>query len=401
MMGEEAGRVRHGDALMGRAAWPNKIVARNTYAPLVLLGGFLCMAVADSAAQDGLFPAPSASAGFMEQALRVLRQGLADRAKEFGRSGTDPLTTGSLPGPVPRLWIVPIPLPQAASIDVSMTPATGRDVERLFDPRPLGPAEALHGEVDANPQALRAEPPTPTSMSPSASVLAPATPPVASLAVQSPAPVSAAPDTAQAATVARAPDPVPDSPATPPPAADSKPSATAALDFPVSPPTTLPPREQAHEADSPSPKPTKKPSRSAKPPTPTTAVRQAPKPRERSARRETPPVSTKPNAVANEKPVAAANDKPKAATNEIRERHRAAAKPSIRSAAIAQPEVTGSIDRKPSPRAVARELPIRSSRGAPPVVRPVRTARQQPSDIPVIALPEALRPTRPSAGSPL
>ncbi len=80
------------------------------------------------------------------------------------------------------------------------------------------------------------------------------------------------------------------------------------------------------------------------------------------------------------------------------ERARSAAreKPPVRAAArsapaLVSPEVTGSI---------ARSSPVRLQARAP-AARPIRDARRQASDIPVIALPDVLRPTRPPAGSPL
>jgi hypothetical protein len=67
-----------------------------------------------------------------------------------------------------------------------------------------------------------------------------------------------------------------------------------------------------------------------------------------------------------------------------------APKAAAKRAPLVSPEVTGSI---------ARSAPVRLESKAQ--AGAVRDARRPAADIPAIPLPDALRPTRPPAGSPL
>lgn len=346
-MREEGGRGR-GDH------WLRAAILKSV-ALLLLLGIALFATMPGSSAQERKpqtapsSPAQSTSNDSLDQALRALRRGLSERAKELSRSQkTDPLATGSVGRPVPRIWITPMPLPQAAAIETSPSRAPV-EMARLFDPNPLG-----------RPQSLR---PSPSAPQQQAGLPEPQAPPPPSLS---------SPDVPKAVAAVPPPALLP-IPKVAPPA----PPAIAAIHPAPEPPKPLPaPRQETPPVTPPAGEATKGApldgSAKEKP-----ALRTPPAPRVRSARRPEPPIS-EPDDEAEEAPA-----------------RRGTAKPAARKPMLIQPQVTGSISRSPP-----RIKPSRPAR-APDPGRSVRAAGRESSGIPVIPLPEALRPTRPSAGSPL
>jgi hypothetical protein len=365
MIREEEARGHRGGRRLGMAASLNRL------ASVTLVGGILCGAMPDGLAQDGHSQGPSPSNESVEQALRALGRGLTERAKDL-EDDDHPAATGSVGPPFPRIWIAPAPLAQTTSVDAPSAVAV-RDVQRLFDPRPLGAPQPLHqAEPDAQQQASLPEP----QMAP------PAPPPPLALPAAPPPPaaISTAPQAAPPREQARLPEP----PIVTPPPPRPAPPTTAAIEPPRSPSPTPPPAA-ARPKDEPEPRQDRvKSSPSKKPVDPTPAVRKSPAP-VRSARREEPPIASGPSTTGDEAPA----------------RRPVAPKPVVRSRAMPRPQATGSVARAAAPRIGSQEAPSRPALRRMDVARPARSARQQPSDIPIIPLPEALRPTRPSAGSPL
>jgi hypothetical protein len=381
-----------------------------------------------------------------QRARSELARRLNQRLQDLEASGGEPLATGALGGPLPRPWLTPQPLPQVASREPAPT-ITGRGFERLLDPRLFGPADefersddvevaAPRGEEDRNPaqrQAAVALPGTARVLSPDVPVI-PALPPPDPAAAPTaiPAPEVARPPSApddtrhgSAGLQAALPPPPPPPPAPPiaiaAPAGPPEPSAglqamvTPAAPYPDSLPISIP-LAHANAVERPPasllaalPLPPPYP---AVPPLIPPATDADPRP----ARLEAPPRPPEPP---SRVPTAALPPDPTPVPREQRPSPRPAAKPArsepdigadrkggapgiaSRPKRSSSPEVTGSIVRPAPLRITGRP---RSSRSAPrgiAVARPPGPAQHAPSDIPVIALPEALRPTRPSAGSPL
>jgi hypothetical protein len=389
-----------------------------------LLGGALLTANSGSA-QDAQSGGGVRSQQQMEQALRALARGLSERAKEhrqelkdeLDRAGTDALATGSIQAPFPRSWIAPVPLPQMSRFEAPSGRPAGRDLTRLFQPDPLGAPAALKRiwpgirQGASEPTGMTAASPSPPApaASPSGQDLAalpeprlpppaplgPATrPPAAPAELAPPAPpverqaTVAAPkvETPSAAAVPAGPhtDPSPQPSARRPDdargrgASDAKePDAAPAGRASSSGRMAARPAEQAQtpETDKASP------NRRAKPPT-----RLAARPAETLDPDDDPDAGetkAKPaRRVQPERTRSAARSKP------------ASSKPTrdmARAPALVSPDVTSSLDRS-SP---SRLQPKASTARLTP------NARREVSDIPIIPLPDVLRPTRPPAGSPL
>jgi hypothetical protein len=352
MIWEVGRRARHGDR-------PLVVTVLNLVAALALLGAFLCTTTLDGSAQEARPQATSPRDPLVNQALRALGRGLAERAKELG----DPLATGSLGGPVPRFWTIPVPLPQTVATPITSPVTAGQDLGRLFDPRPLGtPAPLNIAEQKEQRQASLPDPRIAPPQTPPPLALPPAAPEPTAAVPTAPAPTQAEP--------ARRQEPQ----ATPTPPSSRAPPATAALEFPVPPAPTRPKEDMGAPAQD-----TRKSAPAEKPAKATPAARKTTQPRVRSVRIEEPSTESEADEA---RPVP----------------RRSAPKRAVRVPPVGQPDVTGSIGRSSS-RAALRDTSGRSERTD--ATRPLRAARQQPSDISIIELPASLRPTRPPAGSPL
>jgi hypothetical protein len=429
----EAGRGCRGNRPLGIAAAVRRLSS-------LLIAGLICAPALNGSAQEAASQ-PSRTDEMMGQALKALRQGLSERAKEHGSS--EPAATGSILGPMPRQWIAPVPLPQISNLVTLAAPQSGREVDRLFDPSPLGRPQPLQKPAP-DTKAIAGLPPPPTAVFPP--LTGPLPPPEApAAAAQPPAAAPARSDAAppkpeeQARLPERQREPPPAQPpsiappapsASPPPASVSSPSSSGVAgtappetgvrpDRPSSPVAPTPPPRATAAVEPPTPQPVlpQAPARAQTKDEPVAPVKPVPAellrsrkpmgkpatakpaiarpaivhpapaepktPHVRSARREEPPITSKPD-----------EDEPAA-------RPRSAAKPVIRRSPRTEPQTTGAILRSAPPRTASRDTPGRPARRNVEVARPVRAAGQEPSDIPMISLPDALRPTGPPAGSPL
>jgi hypothetical protein len=416
-----------------RGGHRHSVAARATgLAWIGLLGGAL-LAAHSSSAQDAQCAGVVRSQQQMEQALRALARGLAERARELGqergqelkdeleRAGMDALATGSIQAPFPRSWIAPVPLPQMSRFEAPSGRPAGRDLTRLFQPDPLGAPAALKRiwpgirQGASEPTGLLPAPSSPSARAPAASrsgqdlaalpeprLPPPAPPPPLGLATRPPAapaelppapPVErqaavAAPkvDTPSAAAVphadpalqpsARRPDDARRRGATDAKEPDAMPAGRASSPGRMAArPAERPDRQvQTPETDKASP------NRRAKPP-----ARLAARPAETLDPDEEPDADqTKAKAARSVQPRArsAARSRPAASK---------ATRDMARAPALVSPDVTSSLDRSSPSR-----LQPRAS-----TARLTPNARREVSDIPIIRLPDALRPTRPPAGSPL
>jgi hypothetical protein len=277
-----------------------------------------------------------------ERARNDLARRLRERAREFETPKGEPFSTGTMTGLAPILT-VPVPLPQARVAAASPRGA-GIELDRLFNPTPLGGPERLRASPDRG-QARGREP---DARRPAA--------PRLEAAIQPPAPAPAAPPIPippQAA--APAPKPPAAAPAaplpSPPPHPEPPPRATAALPDEAEPP----PDRDRHVTPLPA-KPAAKPAAREPPARPTRAARTE-EPSAESLRDDDVDVSPAPRR---------------------RPRRTRAAR------GRGAPETTGS---------VSRAQRSRQARPAPP--------GHSPDAVPLITLPESLRPTRPPAGSRL
>jgi hypothetical protein len=413
----------------------HSVAARATgLAWIGLLGGAL-LSAHSSSAQDAQSAGVVRSQQQMEQALRALARGLSERARELGqergqelkdeleRAGMDALATGSIQAPFPRSWIAPVPLPQMSRFEAPSGRPAGRDLTRLFQPDPLGAPTALKRIWPGIRQGASESaglPPVPSSPSPPAPAASrsgqdlaalpepqlppPAPPPPLGLAPRPPAapaelPPPAPPverqaaaaepkvETPSAATVPAGPqtDPSPQPSARRPD--DARRAATDAKEPHATP---------AGRASSPgrmAARPTERPDRQAEIPETDKASpnRRAKSPARLAAR----PAET----IDPEEPDAGETAVKPARRVQQRARSAARSRPAAskamrdmaRAPALVSPDVTSSLDRSSPSR-----LQPRAS-----TARLTPNARRDVSDIPIIPLPDALRPTRPPAGSPL
>ncbi len=419
-----------------RGGHRHSVAARATsLAWIGLLGGAL-LAANSSSAQDAQSGVVVRSQQQMEQALRALARGLSERAKELGqergqelkdeldRAGTDALATGSIQAPFPRSWIAPVPLPQMSRFEAPSGRPAGRDLTRLFHPDPLGAPAALKRiwpgirQGASEPTGLAAAPSSPSPRAPAASrsgqdlaalpeprLPLPAPPPPLGLATRppaAPAELPPAPPVERQAAVAAPKVETPSAtvPAGPQTDPSAQPSARRPDDergrgaIDAKEPDATPPgrasspgrmaarpaerpdlQARAPETDKASPnRRTKAPARLAARPAGTLDPDDEPDAGETEAK---PTRRVQPGRARS-----AARSKPTASK---------ATRDMARAPALVSPDVTSSLDRSSPSR-----LQPRAS-----TARLTPNARREVSDIPIIPLPDVLRPTRPPAGSPL
>jgi hypothetical protein len=431
MVSEIADRGRRGDQRYS-------IATRATgWARVALLCGAVLAATSVSAQDEQSGGAVRSQQQQMEQALRALARGLSERARELGQdlkderdqAGTDALATGSIQAPFLRSWIAPVPLPQMSRFEAPSGRPAGRDVTRLFQPHPLGAPAALkriwpgfrqetNAPVASLPAAPSSSAPPPPAASRSAQDLAalpeprlplpappaPFGPVVLPAAPAEPRTPSAAPVERQAAVSAPAIEtPATTAPAGPrtdpqprPSARDAaRPSSERGRETIDAKEPDATPADRASSRGRLAARPAERPDREAEPPE--TDKKAGP------ARRAKPPsrLAARPaeNRDSDDEPDAGeAEAKPARRAQPERARSAARQKPApratrdvARAPALVSPDVTSSIDRSSPSR-----LQVKAS-----TARLTRNARRQVSDIPVIPLPDILRPTRPPAGSPL
>jgi hypothetical protein len=308
----------------------------------------------------------------------------AQRQAAFALPGTAPVLSPD----VPVIPVLPPPDPAAPPIAIPAhevaRPPSAPDDTRHGPPPPSPPpappiaiaAPAAPPETSAGLQAMM-PPAAPYTDAPPIAIAAlagsPETSPGLQAAVSPPAPYPDAP-------------PISIPPARPPSVERPPASLLAALPLPPPYPAVPPLIPPATEAD-PRPARLEAPPRPPEPPSrvPTAALPPDPTPVPRE-QRSSPRPAAKP---ARSEPDIGADRK--GAARGIASRPKRSS----------SPEVTGSIVRPPPLRITGRPAASRSAPRGIAVARPPGPAQHAPSDIAVIALPEALRPTRPSAGSPL